>query len=101
MALAAVIGCSSAAPQEAPAAPAAAPETAPAAAAQAEPASPSQPEVVESAPAAVAAPTPVPAEVAASAMTNEAQGTLTVALDEVGPPKWIPKLQGLAPVCHK
>jgi peptide/nickel transport system substrate-binding protein len=94
MALAALIGCSSAAPQAAPAAPAAAPETAPAAAAQAEPASPSQPAVVESAPEAVAAPTPVPAEAAAPAMTNEAQGTLTVALDEVGPPKWIPKLQG-------
>lgn len=61
-----------------------------------------QPEASTSASAASAqpagsAPTAVPAGASAPAITaetNAPQGTLTIALDEIGPPKWIPKLQG-------
>ena len=97
IALVALVACGAAAPEEvAPAAPAAAPESAPAAASQAAPASPAQQPAADSAPvAAPAAPTAVPVAAAGEpAMSDEATGILTLALDEVGPPKWIPKLQG-------
>ena len=46
---------------------------------------------------AMAAPTAVPAAAAEAPMTASTEGptgTLRIALDEIGPPKWIPKLQG-------
>ena len=73
----------SAAPAQ-PAAPAQEPASAPAAA-------------PASAPAAAPAPTSVPAPAAAAPMTESAAGptgTLRIALDEIGPPRWLPKLQG-------
>ena len=75
----------SAAPAQ-PAAPAQEPASAPAAAPAAAPAQPAAP-----------APTSVPAPAAAAPMTESAAGptgTLRIALDEIGPPRWLPKLQG-------
>ena len=75
----------SAAPAQ-PAAPAQEPASAPAAAPAAASAQPAAP-----------APTSVPAPAAAAPMTESTAGptgTLRIALDEIGPPRWLPKLQG-------
>jgi peptide/nickel transport system substrate-binding protein len=88
--LAVAIACGAAAP-EPPAVEQ--PQSQPAAAAVAAPTSqPAAPAPAVAAPAA--APTAVPAAKTAPVMASEAEGVLTIALDEVGPPRWIPKLQG-------
>ncbi len=46
------------------------------------------------APAPTTAPAPASAAVAAAPQSDAPTGTLRIALDEIGPPKWIPKLQG-------
>ena len=88
--LAVAIACGAAAP-EPPAVEQ--PQSQPQAAAVAAPTSqPAAPAPAVAAPAA--APTAVPAAKTAPVMASEAEGVLTIALDEVGPPRWIPKLQG-------
>ena len=101
LALAALVGCGASEPQEqAPA------QAAPEPAAQAAPASPVQQPAAESAPvqepaqpaapvepaaiAATSAPAPTPVPVAAS----EATGVLNIAYTELGPPRFLPKLNG-------
>lgn len=78
-----LVACGSSA--EAPARPAAV-ETQPAAPAQ-------TPSGAATAPAPTAAPAAATAAPVAAAPEGPA-GTLRIALDEIGPPKWIPKLQG-------
>ena len=106
-----LVACGSS--SEAPAAPATNAEpAAPAAAPASEPADTSAPaaasDTTDQAPAAASsnsgqaaaapAPTAVPASVsaapAAAPQSDAPTGTLRIALDEIGPPKWIPKLQG-------
>ena len=106
-----LVACGSS--SEAPAAPATNAEpAAPAAAPASEPADTSAPaaasDTTAQAPAAASsnsgqaaaapAPTAVPAVVsaapAAAPQSDAPTGTLRIALDEIGPPKWIPKLQG-------
>ena len=94
MTLTVALACGSSAE---PPAPAPAAETQ--AAAPAQPAAPAQEPAAApaSAPAAAPAPTSVPAPAAAAPMTESTAGptgTLRIALDEIGPPRWLPKLQG-------
>ena len=108
MALLFLVACGAA--EESPAAPAAS-SSEPAAPAQAQP-EPAAPAAASDAPAqapaasssdsgqaaAAPAPTAVPssagASPAAAPQSDAPTGTLRIALDEIGPPKWIPKLQG-------
>ena len=86
--------------------PAGEPAAQPAAEQQAAPSAPQQAPASEPAAAssqglasggAAPAPTTAPAQVAvepAAPQSDAPSGTLRIALDEIGPPKWIPKLQG-------
>ncbi len=104
IALAAIMACGASAPQEAaPAAPESAPQSAPAVAPQAAAESPVQPAVesppAEAAPAATAAPaaiaaTSAPAPTPVPVMEAEATGVLNIAYTELGPPRFLPKLNG-------
>ena len=102
-----LVACGAA--EESPAAPSAASsEPVPAAQSQPEPAAPAASDAPAQAPAtgssdsgtaaAAPAPTAAPAsagDAPASAPQSDAPtGALRIALDEIGPPKWIPKLQG-------
>ena len=76
--------------QPEPAAPAAASD----APAQAPAAASSDSGQAAAAPAPTAAPSSAGAAPAAAPQSDAPTGTLRIALDEIGPPKWIPKLQG-------
>ncbi len=89
VALLALVACGSSA--EPPVPPPAA-DTQPAAPVQAPTSAPAE-APVQAAPAPTAAPTAV-AEAPLAAATASPTGVLRIALDEIGPPKWIPKLQG-------
>lgn len=106
MALLLLVGCGAA--EESPSAPSAgSSEPVAPAQGQPEPAAPADSDAPaqapaagssDSGPAAAPAPTAAPSaagEAPASAPQSDApSGTLRIALDEIGPPKWIPKLQG-------
>ena len=106
LALLFLVACGAA--EESPAAPAGGSEPAAPAQAQPEPAAPAASDAPAQAPAAESsdsgqaaaapAPTAVPSSAgaapAAAPQSDAPTGTLRIALDEIGPPKWIPKLQG-------
>ena len=92
VALPLLVACGSA--SDSTSAPAAAPAVAPAV----DTSPNAQPAAADAASAASgSAPTAAPAATAEAAMTASTEGptgSLRIALDEIGPPKWIPKLQG-------